>query len=156
MNNLIKLIPTLVLTFVFVACSDMTSSEQPKTASYETVSKTVTEQSPAYIRAAPPAPISHLKMQMDGTWQDTNEPKRMFVISGDEYYELYEGRQVAKKKFDIYNACPVDKGEIDESGSYIWLRTAVDTTCYEISNLDNTVMVLIDGEEGKQVRYERK
>ena len=156
MKNLTQLIPILLLTLAFVACTDSVQEEGAKTASYETVSKTVTEQSPAYIRAAPPTPVSHLKMQMDGTWQDTNEPKRMFVISGDEYYELYEGRQVSKMKFDIYNACPADKGEIDESGSYIWLRSSVDTTCFEISNLDNTVMVLIDGEEGKQVRYERK
>ena len=97
-----------------------------------------------------------MQMQMDGTWQDVDNSKRMFVIAGDEYYELYEGRQVTKLKFDIYNACPSEQGEVDEFGSFIWLRTAIDTICYEIKNMDNVTMTLVDVVEGKESRYERK
>lgn len=154
MNNLIKLFSTLLFVFSLCACTEMTQNESSKVASSKPVSKTATEQSPAFMRADPA--MNKVRMKMDGTWQDTNNDKRMFVIAGDEYYELYEGRQVAKKKFDIYNACPTENGEVDESGSYIWLRTAIDTVCYEIADLDNAAMILIDVEEGEKLRYERR
>lgn len=155
MNNLTKLLFPLLFVFCLHACTETTQNESPRVASDEPVSKTVTEQSPAFMRTSP-SMSTKVKMQMDGTWQDTKNEKRMFVIAGDEYYELYEGRQVAKKKFDIYSACPTENGEVDDRGSYIWLRTAIDTICYQIADLDNTAMVLVDMEAGEKLRYERK
>ncbi len=156
MKDFITLLFTILFVVCLSACTETPQNESSTIASGETVSKTATEQSPAYIRASPPTSMSKKKMQMDGTWQDIQNTKRMFVIAGDEYYELYEGRQIAKKKFDIYNACPSENGEMDENGSYIWLRTAIDTVCYEIANLDNAVMTLVNMEEGKENRYERR
>lgn len=156
MKNLIKCIFTLSFAFFLYACTETPQNETPKVATEEKISKTATEQSPAYIRADRPKTMSKMQMQMDGTWQDANNDKHMFVIAGDEYYKLYEGRQVAKMKFDIYSACPAEKGELDENGDFIWLRTAIDTTCYKIAYMDNTIMTLVDMEEGKQSRFERK
>lgn len=158
MSQFFKIFTSLLFVVCLTACTytNQDSTEPAnRTANHEPVSKTVTEQSPAYIRAAPPSEES-LKVQIDGTWQDTDDAKRMFVISGEEYIELYEGRQVAKMKLELYNACHFDKGEIDENGGYIWLQTAIDTSCYEIVDLSASSMILIDIEEGKKVRYEKR
>ncbi|MEZ4883881.1 MAG: hypothetical protein R3E32_04005 [Chitinophagales bacterium] len=156
MNYIIKFTSAFLCIFLLNACTNYSSQNEASTqaAKREAISKTVIDQSPAYIGAS--SSMNKMKMQIDGTWQDSNNAKKMFVISGNEYYELYEGRQVSKMKFDIYNACPSAKGIVDENGHFIWLRTALDTICYEIADLNTNSLVLLNTEKGNKLQYERR